>query len=54
MAQRALAEDVTTLVHGADAVQRVLAASRALFGQGDLAEIDRRTLADSVRGGPAH
>ncbi len=45
--QRTLAEDVTTLVHGADACQRVIAASRALFGQGDLHEIDIRTLADA-------
>ena len=45
--QRALAEDVTSLVHGADACQRVMAASRALFGQGDLAEIDEHTLADA-------
>jgi tyrosyl-tRNA synthetase len=45
--QHALAEDITTLVHGADAWQRVQAASRALFGQGDLAEIDSRTLADA-------
>ena len=45
--QRALAEDVTSLVHGADALQRVMAASRALFGQGDLAEIDEHTLADA-------
>jgi tyrosyl-tRNA synthetase len=45
--QRTLAEDLTTLVHGADATARVIAASRALFGQGDLAEIDERTLADA-------
>ncbi len=45
--QRALAEDVTALVHGADALQRVMAASRALFGQGDLAAVDERTLADA-------
>src|SRR6201995_5591973 len=44
--QRALAEDVTTLVHGADATARVIAASRALFGQGELTEIDQPTLAD--------
>ncbi|HZP52623.1 tyrosine--tRNA ligase, partial [Actinocrinis sp.] len=44
LAQRALAEDVTTLVHGADQFQRVEAASRALFGQGDLAALDERTL----------
>ena len=45
--QRVLAEDVTSLVHGADALPRVMAASRALFGQGDLAEIDEHTLADA-------
>jgi tyrosyl-tRNA synthetase len=44
LAQRALAEDVTTLVHGADQFARAEAASRALFGQGDLAELDERTL----------
>jgi tyrosyl-tRNA synthetase len=44
LAQRALAEDVTTLVHGADQFARVEAASRALFGQGDLTALDERTL----------
>ncbi|GAA0406272.1 tyrosine--tRNA ligase [Microbispora corallina] len=43
-AQRALAEDLTTLVHGADELARVIAASRALFGQGSLADLDERTL----------
>jgi len=43
-AQRALAEDVTTLVHGAAECQRVVAASRALFGHGELAALDERTL----------
>jgi tyrosyl-tRNA synthetase len=47
-AQRVLAEDVTTLVHGADECQRVIAASRALFGQGDLAELDERVLAAAL------
>jgi tyrosyl-tRNA synthetase len=46
--QRALAEDVTTLVHGADACHRVIAASRALFGQGDLGDVDPLTLADAI------
>ena len=47
-AQRALAEDVTTLVHGAEATAKVVAASRALFGRGDLAELDEATLAAAV------
>jgi tyrosyl-tRNA synthetase len=46
--QRALAEDVTTLVHGAAECAKAVAASRALFGQGDLADLDERTLADAL------
>ncbi len=47
-AQRALAADVTTLVHGAEECQRVIAASRALFGQGELRALDERTLAAAL------
>ncbi|MFJ7153057.1 tyrosine--tRNA ligase [Streptomyces sp. NPDC100445] len=43
-AQRALAEELTTLVHGAGQTAAVIAASRALFGQGELAELDEGTL----------
>jgi tyrosyl-tRNA synthetase len=43
-AQRALADDVTTLVHGADETRRVVAASEALFGSGDLRALDAVTL----------
>ncbi|WP_214109013.1 tyrosine--tRNA ligase [Acrocarpospora catenulata] len=43
-AQRTLAGDLTTMVHGADEVERVIAASRALFGQGSIAELDEATL----------
>ena len=43
--QRALAEEVTTLVHGAEETGRAIAASRALFGQGSLTDLDERTLA---------
>src|SRR5690349_4594274 len=43
--QRALAEELTTLVHGAEETRRAIAASRALFGQGELAALDERTLA---------
>ena len=44
-AQRALAEDITALVHGEEQLARAVAASRALFGQGDLADLDAATLA---------
>lgn len=43
-AQRALAFDVTALVHSAEATEKVISASAALFGQGDLAELDESTL----------
>ncbi|MCA1222257.1 tyrosine--tRNA ligase [Streptomyces sp. 8L] len=43
-AQRALAEELTTLVHGADQCAAAIAASKALFGQGDLADLDESTL----------
>jgi len=47
-AQRVLAGDLTTLVHGEAECARVAAASRALFGQGDLRELDERTLAAAL------
>jgi tyrosyl-tRNA synthetase len=43
-AQRTLADDVTILVHGAQEHARVVAASQALFGQGDLGALDENTL----------
>ena len=49
LGQRALAEEITTLVHGADETRRAIAASQALFGRSDLAEVDERTLAAAVR-----
>ncbi|MCD5347435.1 tyrosine--tRNA ligase [Agromyces sp. S2-1-8] len=48
-AQRVLASEVTTLVHGADATAAVIAASQALFGQGDLASLDAATLESALR-----
>ena len=48
LAQRALAEELTTLVHGADATAAVVAASAALFGRGDLADSDPDTLAAAL------
>ncbi|GAA1991531.1 tyrosine--tRNA ligase [Isoptericola halotolerans] len=43
-AQRTLAADVTTLVHGQEATDAVIAASQALFGRGELAGLDATTL----------
>ena len=47
-AQRALAEEVTTLVHGAEECRNAIAASQALFGRSDLGDVDERTLAAAV------
>ena len=47
-AQRVLAGDVTTLVHGAQECAKAVAASRALFGQGELADLDEPTLAAAL------
>ena len=47
--QRTLAFQVTSLVHGVDATLKVIAASAALFGQGDLAELDLPTLESATR-----
>jgi tyrosyl-tRNA synthetase len=47
-AQKALAADVTTLVHGAPATASVQAASAALFGKGDPAALDASTLRDAT------
>ncbi len=44
-AQKRLALEVTGFVHGAEAVTAAIAASQALFGQGDLSALDADTLA---------
>jgi tyrosyl-tRNA synthetase len=44
LAQRRLAEELTTLVHGADETARVVRASQALFGRAELRELDPGTL----------
>ncbi|MET0872159.1 tyrosine--tRNA ligase [Paeniglutamicibacter terrestris] len=42
--QKELAYLVTSLVHGVDATEKVIAASAALFGQGELSDMDEVTL----------
>ncbi|MFI3891716.1 tyrosine--tRNA ligase [Kocuria rhizophila] len=44
-AQRVLAEDVNTLVHGAKATRQAIEASAAVFGKGAFEELDESTLA---------
>ena len=47
-AHRALAREVTTSIHGADACAKVEVATRALFGQGEFTELDSATLAGAL------
>lgn len=49
-AQKALAAEVTRLVHGQEALDQVLAATEALWGSGDLRQVDAKTL----KGATAH
>ena len=47
-AHRALARELTALVHSEATTDRVEAAAKALFGQGDLTELDEETLAGAL------
>ena len=51
-AQRVLAEHLTTLMHGADETKRVITASQALFGRGELRELSAATLAAAMAEAP--
>ena len=48
-AQKRLAEEVTSLVHGPDQTEAVKAASEALFGKGELDGLDPATLESALR-----
>ena len=47
-AHRELARALTSLVHSPEIAQRVEAAARALFGQGDITELDESTLSAAL------
>ncbi|MGI5125278.1 tyrosine--tRNA ligase [Pseudonocardia sp. CA-107938] len=47
-AQRALAEELTTLVHGAEQCAAVISVSQALFGREDMSDLDEATLAAAL------
>ncbi|GAA3869071.1 tyrosine--tRNA ligase [Saccharothrix violaceirubra] len=51
-AQKKLAEEFTTLVHGEHETRQVVAASQALFGRGELRELDLSTLAAAMAEAP--
>ena len=48
LAQRALAEEITALVHGADEAQQAITASQALFGRGSLDSLSAATLRSAL------
>jgi tyrosyl-tRNA synthetase len=48
LAQRALAEEITTLVHGADEASQAVTASQALFGRGSLDSLSAGTLRSAL------
>ena len=52
-AQRRLAEEVVALVHSDEEVVRVQAASAALFGSGELTDLDEPTLAAALSEAPS-
>ena len=47
-AHRALARELTALIHGTETSARVEEAAKALFGQGDLTTLDEKTLASAL------
>ena len=47
-AHRALARELTALIHGEETSARVEEAAKALFGQGDLNTLDEKTLASAL------
>ncbi len=47
-AHRALARELTTAIHGVDACDKVELAAKALFGQGEMSELDSETLAGAL------
>ncbi len=51
-AQRRLAEEFTRLVHGDRETEQVIAASQALFGRGELRELDESTLSAAMAEAP--
>jgi tyrosyl-tRNA synthetase len=53
-AQRRLAQELTTLVHGEAQVRAAEYASQALFGRGELSELDESTLAVALREASNH
>jgi tyrosyl-tRNA synthetase len=52
-AQKRLAEEVTRMIHGQHELDRVLAATEALFGKGDITQVDPTTLRAALESAPS-
>ena len=48
-AHRALAQEVTTLIHGESTMKKVELAAKALFGQGEIKDLDLSTLESALQ-----
>lgn len=52
-AQRRLAAEVTTMIHGEEELNKVLNATHALFGKGDITEVDAATISSALESAPS-
>lgn len=51
-AQKRLAAEATTMIHGKDELDKVLSATAALFGGGDVKTVDAKTLREAMEAAP--
>ncbi|MGE4504161.1 MAG: tyrosine--tRNA ligase [Desulfovibrionaceae bacterium] len=51
-AQKRLAAEVTTMIHGQEELDRVLRATDALFGKGDITQVDAKTIMAALGSAP--
>jgi tyrosyl-tRNA synthetase len=51
-AQKRLAAETTTMIHGKEELDKVLAATAALFGKGDIKSVDAKTLREAMEAAP--
>ncbi len=51
-AQKRLAAEVTTMIHGKDELEKVLQATNALFGKGDITQVDAATIKAALGSAP--
>jgi len=51
-AQKRLAAEVTTMIHGPEELEKVLQATDALFGKGDITKVDAATILSALESAP--